>query len=219
MRPAATATFNVGAPANVNLSAISGSTEILSANLNGVTTPVLAVAGISTGPTSQIGIRFTASPPTQSVVGSYKFVQVLSNYTLKCLTTSGSHTAPLFQGTALDNANPYSNQPTATTAEDTPTTPLASGWTELETTFSATMYLMWDPGLPNSIRIPLASLGWRWAGDGINTLTPQSDSTNWTLNCGTGSADSACHVISPSDPNNGFPTWGTVFTNGSFSCP
>jgi hypothetical protein len=84
--------------------------------------------------------------------------------------------------------------------------------------FSASMYLMWNSGLTGSVPVPLASMSWKMAGDAINTLNPSQSTTNWILGCSNPS-NNACHVSAPTtDPNQGYPTWTSTFTNGALTC-
>lgn len=45
--------------------------------------------------------------------------------------------------------------------DDSPGMPLFSNDTEASESFSATMYLMWQPNLSNSIPVPLGSVTWQ----------------------------------------------------------
>lgn len=96
--------------------------------------------------------------------------------------------------------------------------------------FTATMYLMWDPGIsftgtqscqiaktvqnPDgtftqsastcaSIPIPLSFVKWHWSGCAINTQVNQTNKTTWSLSTVRG-----CPVQTLGTPQSaGFPEW------------
>ncbi len=140
----------------------------------------------------------------------------------------------------LPNGNQFSISRPNDTVTDGPAVPLLSTWAEAAREFSATMYLMWDPTLPSgcaaahnvgntvptanstassctSIPIPMASIAWQFAADGINTLQPRANNTTWTVPCGPGTAGACASVVPGSDPEQSFPTWTGVYS-GTLSC-
>jgi hypothetical protein len=106
---------------------------------------------------------------------------------------------------------------------------LLSRFGEQWETFSATMYLLWDPGLPStctpastdpnlhstkstctSIPVPLSSVTWHWSGCAINTLAHQSNGTNWTLSTLNGCPVDTLGTVQLSNSVSGFPIWTSV---------
>ncbi len=224
--------FKVVGPTLFNIAPALGSVSIMNNPTTGNAT--LYLSGVQV-PGGQVGIKFLASATLPaSNNGSYSWVQLISGDTvhLRTVASGGTpQTCSAFSGTVLDNTYPYGvgfNNVTTTyapndTATDGPSTNLVpssgppTNWAELARSFSATMYLMWNPGLDNSIPVALASIAWRFGGDALNTLGTQPNATTWTLGCGSPSA-SPCVLIDPTtDPTNhhGYPIWSAAFTNST----
>jgi hypothetical protein len=182
----------------------------------------------------------TPSPGTNQ---AFLWTQLITSIQNMYMVASGVYTTPQTPGSGLDNSYPYayfSLDPTMTV--DTPSAGLPNSTTYGEgwESFTATMYLMWDPALPSgcqpaktvesvsdgtliftstvstctSIPVPLSSVTWHWSGCAINTLVRQSNSTTWTL-----STSNGCPVETPGTPQSGplnsypygYPVWGNVW--------
>ena len=185
-------------------------------NVNGPTSPSVSTSefqpaiygsdpgrqmGIGNG-TTVAGITFNANANMNGASGSFKFVQLIQNYT-------GSHkdpqgTCPINLGSGLDNEVPYTSA-SATSANDSPAVPLYVTDTEVSVNFSATMYLMWQPAAP-SIMVPLGSVAWSWSADAVQSNNVWSFSSR-------SSAGSPAFVAS-----NTFPQWTTLVTNSADPC-
>jgi hypothetical protein len=84
-------------------------------------------------------------------------------------------------GGVLDNDEyPYHSVISANAAGDTPYTVLTPLFSEVERTFMARMFLMWDPTIPNgcapgstctSIPIPLGHLPWQFSAVAVQNVT------------------------------------------------
>lgn len=81
---------------------------------------------------------------------------------------------------------------------------------EVQIIQSFSTYLMWNPNLPGSIPVPLGTVGWQWACDAVNTLTPQSNGTNLIRAC-TAPQTPGSEQFSPS---TSYPKWQSVASNG-----
>jgi hypothetical protein len=242
--PVATATFTVYGPAITTPI----TTQVGGAGAIPGPDRLVNVIGLqpSFSPGKQTGIIFTTPAlPALGDAGTYMWAQLITGDTTTLQTGSAASNGvqtctPPGAFPQLDLAFPYGipngslfsvNRPNDT-ATDNPTLKLNAAWGEARRLFSATMYLMWDPTLPSgctaaspsststcaSIPIPIASVAWQSAGDGINTLQTQNNRTNWIVPCGPGSA-SPCATVTPSmGPHQSFPEWSTTFTGGSITC-
>jgi len=201
----ATATFNVkGLTGNLKMTPTTrtdGSGVQLTTNGSEV---FLEKTGVSVpGVANPVGISFQSNAtPSSGYNQSFTWVQILNNVQRKVIDPG---VPPEDPQSGLDNFYPYGNA-TPTTTNDTPGTELLVTDGEFWQTFSATMYLMWDPALTNdpsgctpaltdqkakkskqstcmSIPIPLSSVTWHWSGCAINTLSPQTgvNGTTWIL--------------------------------------
>ncbi|GGA73529.1 hypothetical protein GCM10011507_26390 [Edaphobacter acidisoli] len=183
------------------------------------------------GVTGPIGIDFkTSATPPSGTNQSFTFVQLLNGVQQKYITGNGVTLVPPTPTVSIDKTYPYAYVYPAETW-DTPSAGLpmmnyGEGWE----TFTATMYLMWDPGIPPSgqssctpaktvqnadgtftpststcasIPVPLSSVTWHWSGCAINQLVNQSNGTTYTL-----STTNGCPVQTLGIPqSSGFPTW------------
>jgi hypothetical protein len=99
-------------------------------------------------PGGQVGIAFTSNATLPAGYNqSVTWVQLVTNQ-YQYITSNGPYSLPPSPQTGLDNAYPYTNV-SPTTTYDSPATNLPSSYGEGWETFMATMYLMWDPGLPS----------------------------------------------------------------------
>jgi|SRR5450432_3035003 len=195
--PVATVTFNVAGPAVSAISTPTGNVGIFAG-------PVLGF-----GPT---GIKFTPTLTTPSGdSGQFKWVQLITNDTSTLTTTSGTvkscvpvTTPASSSGTGLDTAYPYA---TGTSTSDSPSGALSSStYKKVARSFTAQMYLLWDPVLPagctgggcTSIPIPLGAVSWGWSG------TASYSSPNWSL--------TASSKTTPSwvPSSSSYPTWSDL---------
>lgn len=197
MSNSASVTFNVAGPANVSLTAPTGVVTVAANPFPNASGPWMTFGT----QTTTVGIRFTATATSpQGTPGTYSWVQLVRS-TKQTYRTSGNGAQyctdaafPIDPATnlastvpALDNVDPYD---TGLTTRDSPGSPLnatvgADLIGEQKNATSFKMFLMWNPDLPNSIRVPLGTIDWQWACDAINTLTPQPapNNTNWVAAC------------------------------------
>jgi len=125
---------------------------------------------------SDIGIKFQTVPRS---TGAYQWIQTVSIHAI-LLTPKGNHEITV--SNELDTYYPYNGlKPGAQSSEkDYPgATLVASLFTKVSESFSARMYLMWNPQLPSncvlpsteagtgtctSISVPLGYVDWQWTG-------------------------------------------------------
>lgn len=196
-------------------------------------TPVISYLSPSSVPA---GIMMVANAMlSQNNQGAYSWVQLLNPADNKILNGNGPQQCATFAGQQkLDTTYPYGiagknlfqQIVPNDTVTDNPSLPLVYQGTDAEgkAFFSATIYLMWNSGLQNSIPVPLASLAWSWAADAINTLTPQQkpagNNTTFALGCGPQCVVNQSQPIIPAaaGPTQGYPTWQTAYTNAALQC-
>lgn len=149
------------------------------------------------------GIDFTpAATPPAGASNNFVWVQTLSSLGA-ALTVNGSpETCTPSDGTnGLDSAYPYpvyANPPTDTEPTDSPAIALSSSATDETYNITANMYLLWRPGLPGDLLVPLGHVTWSAYGHAAIT------NGNWTVQ-GDSSASSPSFSAS-----SAYPTWGTV---------
>jgi len=226
-QPAATATttFTVVGPTAPNVVTCGGNVPGKSCP-NGQSGPLGTVV-INPGPTlafgntsSNIGIVFNASAtPPSGYSNSFTWVHLItantitikaSNVTFTCI--QNTQPANTNNGTGLDTEFPYG---TGTAVDDNPDFPLdtsygtqITGVTEVvDSPFSATMYLLWSPGLTNSILVPLGSVAWQWSGDAKYNAGTQT----WSVASGSGSA-------SQFQSSTAYPTWSSIVPFTGATC-
>jgi|GEM_PF-3040341 len=193
----ATATFNVGGPTGNLLNAWMASNNQA---LQITTEPALSLTGSSytENDGGNLGMVFQANSGQSFSSGSWVWVQLINSNQEKTIDSSGSWDCPADpkSQSGLDTTYPYSSG--VSYMNDSPPSSM-TGYAEYQRSFSATMYLMWDPQLPSSIPVPLESVSWGFSGCAINTLLPQNNGTTWTLQCG---------LAAPSTPQpSGYPEW------------
>lgn len=169
----ATVTFTVSGPSNAVLNSTLGTVSVWPAGVGAgghATTPFLEFGNANT----QNGINFQASADSGSADnGSWQFVQLITRYTIKKLTSTGVQSTDFTTG--LDNTYPYPMPPGTTSGtNDSPGFGLAAGTGESAAYFTAAMYLMWIPNasggctssiaLPCTIPVPLGSVTWGYSG-------------------------------------------------------
>lgn len=223
----AVATFNVTGPTQVTPATLFikptvGTVEIQPMTGNKITqggTPTLVLLGLPVG-NAQTGITLAASanlPPSNP--GSYSWVQLLNGdlqtiLRMKNGATVLSSCTTFATGPVLDGGYPYSSTTNTNgvqndTLTDNPEASLFTTYGFLARQFSATAYLMWNPGLPNSIPVPLASIGWKFTG---NAIAKGVVGTNWAVGgCGLTSGGTCQAAVPSSDPKNfAYPVWTAV---------
>jgi hypothetical protein len=162
------------------------------------------------------------------------WVQIISNQQSEDLNSSGIIPEPVKSG--LDTDFPYL---LGDDEADRPADELLADYGEDWRTFTATMYAMWDPGLPSgctpaysalienpdgsytgvstpstctqSIPIPLSSVTYHWSGCAINTLTNQTEPDGSTSTW-SNSTSNGCpkQTLGTPGPTSQFPTWTTL---------
>lgn len=209
----------------------------------------VAQAGYATNPwlefgnaKTDFGMTFQVTANTPSIAtGTFLFVQVIGPNTARYLASPSMQNETL--GSGLDNFYPYPIFSTSgTSTSDSPGMSLApsnaSAIGEGADTFSATMYLLWDPTVAGtgesscvaahtvynpgtgqytptpstcngSIPVPLGFVRWGFSADAINTLQNQpTTDTTWRLNCG------SPEPLPPQFQNSlSYPQWTTTAHN------
>lgn len=188
--------------------------------------PILASAGpalLSDGKT--VGMRSVATSLATS--GEYAWVQLVTTDVEKRRWVAGSQSGTTFTNPypclanslhpnncgapELDTAYPYpffdspTLNPTVRNGEayDTPFYELGfNNEGEQARYFFATMYLLWNPNLPNSIPVPVGQVSWSACGDTINTLSMQQNRSTWNLQPCSSAASSPQFKSSSS-----YPVW------------
>ena len=184
----ANAAFNVTGPSVSSMSTPTGYVGIFAGPLLGY------------GPT---GIQFNPTlSNTTGDSGQFDWVQLITNDTLTLTSTTGTiqtcinvTVPPTSSGTGLDTLYPYA---TGTSTHDNPSGQLNSTtYTREARSFSAQMYLLWDPLLPSSIPVPLGSVTWGWSG------TAAYSSGSWSL--------ISSSTTTPSwGTSSSYPTWSDL---------
>jgi hypothetical protein len=205
--PTGQATFDVSGATVSNMTIPTGTVNVFAGPLLGY------------GPT---GIAFNPTvtfPP--GYTSGLQWVQLSTGDTLT-LTPVGAGAVkmcvnvtvpPTSTGMGLDTAYPFDRGPST---HDNPSTTLDSSQYKEETrSFSATMFLMWDPALPGgcipsssctSIPVPLGYVSWTWSGDA------NFNGGQWTLANGN-------HNIPSFVSSTSYPTWSVLVPfNGNLSC-
>jgi hypothetical protein len=196
----ASATFNVAGPTSVSVS-VSPTTSGLLRILNNGTTNALIEFGSTLGTP---GVQFTAhaTSPSQAT-GTYEWAQLINqnNYAYTIGTTTTFCNGPA----GLDNSFPTS---TGFYFSDSPWRGLPSADNKFTWTWNATAYFMWNPGLTNSIAVPLGYVSWQFFSDTI-----QNGPNTWFIQ-----ADSSASAGS-FQASSSYIQWTSTATNGSLgSC-
>lgn len=189
-----------------------------------------------TGQATTTGIYFQGNAKgfPDGTDGLISWVQTISSQQSEYLGSSGGVPAPVKTG--LDTDFPYDLD--ANTA-DRPADQLTSSKGEDWRTFTATMYAMWDPGLPSgcqpaystltqnpdgsytgvstpstctqSIPIPLSSVTYHWSGCAINTLANHVEPDESTSTWAPSTLN-GCPKQTLGTPGltSQFPTWTTL---------
>jgi hypothetical protein len=240
----ATVTFNVTGPTAPTDSTVPFMTVVTRTDGSGVQvldTPrlgtVLAKAGVLVANVPNVpgpvGIFFRSNatlPPGYNQ--SFTWVQIIDDIQINFITSDGPRST-LFPANSLDNFYPYLNYTDIVTV-DVPFMGLDEAHGEVWETFTATMYLMWDPALTNdpsgcqpastdpvtlesksstctSIPIPLRSVKWHWSGCAINKLSSRFNrAADWLRSEANGCPKETLEAPQPAD----FPQWITRFENG-----
>ena len=196
-----------------------------------------------------IAFRVTANPPA-AAQGSFLWVQLINNHTIQYRANpAASNTA---SGAGLDNWFPYetlpnlpnstNDSPGATLSTDGLNPPANSrALGEVLDTFSATMYLLWDPAMnaagqtgacaaasnavtaggqanpqPTacaSIPVPVGYITWSYSGNAINTLANQANRLGEITTWVLGGCGAPLPGQPAFTPSTSYPTWNTVVQN------
>jgi hypothetical protein len=201
--PSAQATFSIAAPTSVAVTVQTGSVAINSG-------PLLQF-GSNSG--TNVGIKFTASAtPPSGATNNFSWVQLISSWTFQLTDpTNGNQICSCNPPSGLDKQYPASTGPSFNDNPDVHLSGAPSTVSELSNSFSAVMYLMWRPGLPNDISVPLGSIAWGWTGDTVRDSNAQF---GWSLNSG------APQPLNPSfAQSSAYPTWSALVpTPGTATC-
>jgi hypothetical protein len=164
---------------------------------------------LGNAPSPPPGMAFTGSiSPASGYSGLLEWVQIINSLKEQFEFTSG--TLQNCSDSGLDNTYPYGNSspPTQTSAatNDSPAIELpSSNYEYASRSDSFSMYLLWQPALPNAIFVPLGLVNWSWAGSaGFSAATK-----TWSLVSQTGPSYSA-------GATSVYPSWAqTAFNNQS----
>jgi len=197
----ATAQFTVAGPTSVQIAFVAeGQPNFLN---NGTTNVTLDFGD----PTATPGIQWTGtatSPP--QVAGTYQWAQIIAsnNWSYTVGTTTTSCNGP----SGLDNVFPLPIN--SATFTDSPGRNLPSADNKFTWTWSATTYFMWNPGLTNSISVPIGQRVWEFFSDTTQNMTTHV----WTVQ-----SDSSTFAGAPQIGY--FPIqWSSVAKNGNLGgCP
>ncbi len=176
--------------------------------------------------------------------GQFIWVQILNSVTYSQLFQANQgYTSPTNLGFGLDGIYPYPsggpNSPSISTGDAPARQDLYSFLGEAAESFSATMYVLWDPAIPPagqqtctpawtdtttrpyytsnrstcaSIPVPLASVSWTWKPCVINALAPAGNgfTPSWFTQCGPGNYSAPV----PS----GYPEWSSCDASQKANC-
>jgi hypothetical protein len=244
----ANAIFSVNGPTGTNVTTSMGTPVItLSTNDLELQNP--------SNPTDQDGIVFNVTgntfPNGSGSSANYQWIQLLTAKSVSELKSNGHTATCTLPNTphVLDTTYPYMD----------PSGPIVDSpllfWhlgqlqeSEAGESFSARMFLMWDPALRNdgvackpanidandvmtpsscdSIPIPIGYVDWHWSADAVNTLdtiTPPTGANGWRIG-GTGFPGCRNPNVAGNNPTFfhdavTFPFWtGTQVNLGSFNC-
>jgi len=169
-----------------------------------------------------IGLTVSATNPSGAQAGSFSWVQLLNSEKVTVREGGPNSGAGLFQcipsffandpAPELDTQYPAG---TGYTFADSPHSTLLPPQTgdvlgEQQLSESFTTYLMWNPNLQGSIPVPLGSVIWQWACDGVNTLTPQTNGTTWVRGCAAPQNPGQAQF----NPGSSYPNWRNVAPGG-----
>lgn len=156
-----------------------------------------------------IGVYFYISlAPPNGYSGTIQWAQLVTGFSAIYKSPNVTTTCT-FPAYGIDSGYPYSTSiPANDSPFDTITDPTGNPNTETTTSFSAQMFLLWEPSnVPNPIPVPLGSSNWAWNGD----ATLDTTTNKWSINSGSASANSFVDSAT-------YPTWQTVLTPSSVTC-
>jgi hypothetical protein len=212
-------TFDVAPPPSASVSSSVGTVSIDPGVIDGVLEDNILHLYRSHDPQCDLcGIVFTATPTIAS--GAYVWVQLIDEDLLLATTRRGDQLeCEDTMGGELDNEYPYRGLISNNVAWDGPETVLTAGFSEVNQTFKARMFLMWDPTIPNgctpgrtctSIPIPLGYVSWQFSADAVQNVT-------WVVR----SSDQSAKPFQSSTglpPTLTYPQWSATAENGVASC-
>jgi hypothetical protein len=158
------------------------------------------------GKGSDLGISFTASAtPPSGYSNHFVWAQMLSGYTwVGTIGVGGTETChpsanPSWAPPGLDVRYPAS---TTISTNDNPGISLNGRYVEVNLTFQATMYLLWNSGATNAIDVPLGSVTWSWSAD-----------AQWNAGAGQWFVASSTKSAAAFQLTSFPPTWSNVVTS------
>jgi hypothetical protein len=213
-QPSATVNYTINGPTNIMVTNNPQVMAPVTVNAQAANSPTIYLElGYGLGNNTYDGITLQSAPVPSS--GSLTWVQLITGDKIRLRADgipycSGGQTCTCnpsglsASAAELDNVYPYVN---GGNFNDSPRSPVnyslggtPINYNEVEQSFSATTYLLWDPALPlgctpatttgngsstttkqstcsGSIPIPLGNISWSWSGDGIDTEILQSSGT------------------------------------------
>jgi len=218
----ATATFNIAGPTSLSVFTCGGNVPTGCGGKSGPLGSVVVnsePAIIFGGSGTNFGIVFQASATAPSgASNNFEWVDLITANTIT-ITASGGTYSCIQQtqgvgsgGTGLDTEYPTYG---GSSGDDNPQFNLLTSYGTTITgvtavndnPFSATMYLLWSPGLANSIYVPLGTFTWQWAG----AATYNTSSQTWSLSSGSGSATAF-------QSGTTYPAWTSVVPFTGATC-
>lgn len=144
------------------------------------------------------GIRFIPSGNVPAT-GTFVYGQlIISDTTTYSHNSGGSMVCTHNAG--VDNHFPYQGVDQYDQAGDAPFAPLPSSYDTVSRSFNATMYLLWQPSLSNSIPIPLGYQSWQFSNS-----TTQSNGS-WQTPTSSGGPQGIFTLTSVDQASLGYPT-------------
>jgi hypothetical protein len=169
--PSATTTFSVAGTSAPSGNITPGSNAIVSGDL---------LQYIGSGGLPGMTFHVYLNLPPSGYSGIFTWDQIRTDSWVRTPATGSARTCtapsnPSGLSTGQDTSYPYA---VGDQTQDSPYVSLYATDIETSRTFSATMYAMWDPHLPNSIPVPLGYIQWNFSGDA--TIT-NAATNQWTL--------------------------------------
>ncbi len=165
--------------------------------------------GLSLGPpgtSDQILFEQIPGPGGGGFAGSLHFVQIYTEN--DTWTGNAARGIPNFSvsDAGLDVTYFYGDEappPSVVHTGDAPSRGTDNNYIKMVINDSPAMWAMYEPAVPGSIVVPLATQGWQWGG----TETLNANTGQWTL---TGAVPGGPGQLSPLDPTNEYPVWSHI---------
>ena len=136
--------------------------------------------GTNTGGSAGVTFPAVVTPPTGYQGSPTQWVQVVGSSTASY--SDGTPPNQVCTSSGLDTRYPYTQRATFT---DSPVVASISWATDFTVADSYTAYLMWSPGTPSAIFVPIAQVPWSWSAEAT-----QSAQGSWSLKCRESAQDS-----------------------------